>query len=325
MPYRILILKDRKPGHFRKSQGITKAIARHRDVSVEEITLERGRLAGSLLRRLPNTARLPSLLSLWGLRTGAITPPDLVVSAGGDTLIPNLLLARRFRCRNIFSGSPRGAEAEDFSAIVHTHADAAGRPRHVVVLMPSVIDPDALAAPLAFGPLAGRTLALLLGGPGGGFRYSEGDWTGLLALVKAAAGRGARWRVASSRRTPDRVADAFAALDRETPGIAFLDYRTAGAGTSDDLFNADGLIVTADSNTMLAEAVAARRPAVALGPVDAGEPHPSARPLLEAGHIVLLPMSADATRLEEALRAARPIEYNPLDRLYSELARIGAL
>lgn len=329
MVYKILVIKDRRPGHFRKAEGIASAIARKLPTAIEEVVVDPPRiLPNRPLRGAAGWRGLGGLILRWvyGIRPTQLTWPDLIISAGADTLVPNVLLTRHFGSRNIFSGSIRELAPALFSLVIHTDPAFASRPGHVVLLLPSVIDPDALPRPQPFDDMQAGTIALLIGGPSASCRFSSSDWTALTSVVRESAGAGLAWRITSSRRTPDAVADAFAALAATHPDVTFLDYRTEKAGSADALFGCDAIAVTADSNTMIAEAVAARRPVIILRPAEAASPQPATKLLLERGHAVALNLAeADPAKLLAAIRSARPIDYNPLDRIASELVRSGIL
>ena len=65
----------------------------------------------------------------------------------------------------------------------------AGSPRHMVVLKPSSIDPEALGRPATVprtDPIVTPRLAgLVIGGNAGPFRYRRGEWEGLLDFARA--------------------------------------------------------------------------------------------------------------------------------------------
>jgi mitochondrial fission protein ELM1 len=332
MSYRVLLVKDRRPGHFRKSEGVAAALARRLDVAVEAVNVrERVPLPGALQRRLA-LAPLPSgpLLRLfWGIRVETLQKPNLVVSAGAETLAPNLLLARHFGCPNVFAGSLRNVPADRVSAILHVDPKLATAPRHLITLSPSPVDPDRLAAPrsIASSNLPDRVVALLVGGPAPGYCFADADWSAVERLVLRSAEAGLAWRITSSRRTPDPVADRFAALAARLPArVRFVDYRRKKAGSIDALFNADAILVTEDSNTMIAEAVAARRPVLVLRPSGAERRDASLEALAQERRLAIVTMpDLDAEQLVPALASVVPLEANPLDTLYERLRAAGIL
>ena len=330
-PCRILLLKDSRPGHFRKSEGVAKALARKLPVETSELRIHAPRLMPSrLLRTLPlegAVARV-ALRLLWGIDAGAIARPDLIISTGADTLFPNAALAQKLGSRNVFVGSIRRMAPERFSAVLSARPEFAGRKNHFIVLSPSGVDPDTLAAARPIGTaqdLDGRTLALLVGGSTAEHAFSPEDWAALSALLRAGAMAGARWLVTSSRRTPEAVADMLAELAASIPAsMQFIDYRRARAGSVDPLFNADAILVTEDSNTMLSEAVAARRPVIALRPARVRRPMASVQLLHDTRRIRILPLEhATLARVVSEMADVTPLERNPLDVLYELLSFAG--
>jgi mitochondrial fission protein ELM1 len=331
MSYRILLVKDRRPGHFRKSEGVAAAVARRLDVAVEAVTVrERVPLPGSLQRRLAlaHLPPVPLLRLFWGIRVETLQKPDLVVSAGAETLAPNLLLARHFGCPNVFAGSLRNVPADRVSAILHVDPKLATAPRHLITLSPSPVDPDRLDPPRPIASAADlpeRVVALLVGGPAPGYCFADADWSAVERLVLRSAEAGLAWRITSSRRTPAPVADRFAALAARLPErVRFVDYRREKAGSIDALFNADAVLVTEDSNTMIAEAVAARRPVLVLRPSGAERRDASLEALAQEHRVAIVTMpDLDREQLVPALASVLPLEANPLDTLYERLQAGG--
>lgn len=328
---RLLLLKDRRPGHFRKTDGAVAAIARHHEVEAEDLWLKPPRLIpGRYLQRLAatNVPPGPVLRALWGIRVDEMQRPDLIISAGAETLPANIFLSRHFGVPNIFIGSLRRVPPESFSLILHAYPEGRFLPRHIFVLAPSVIDADRLRKPepLVSG-VEGRTIALLVGGPAPGYAYEATDWTALDAVVRGTAGLGLNWWITSSRRTPDAVADSLQRLADAVPDrVRFTDYRKEKAGSADALFNADAIAVTEDSNTMIAESVASQRPVVVLRPSRRTEEAPSLPPLVESRRVALLPLAeAGPERLLAALATVKPLEVNPLDTLYRQMADAGVI
>jgi mitochondrial fission protein ELM1 len=332
-PYRMLLLKDSRPGHYRKSEGVAKAIARKLPVEISELHVEAPRfLPSRALRALPKSRALAPLLlkMIWQIRAADLPRPDLIISTGADTLVPNALLASFLATRNIFIGTVRELGPQRFSAILSARPELAGRPNHLIVLSPSGVDPDRLARPVhiaSVAHLAGRTFALLVGGPTPDHSFVDADWQALRSLIESASEAGAHWLVTSSRRTPAAVADRLAAIAAALPAhVRFFDYRRESTGSIDPLFNADAILVSEDSNTMISEAVAARRPVIVLRPARVRSEMGSLRRLQVEGRIGIMPMQ-DATlgRLVAEIGAIIPLSRNPLDVLYELLVEAGVV
>ena len=271
-PLPVLLLSDGRAGHANLSEGIIAAIARRRPVEVRRLEVRRGRWPGHVLAALTvwrGSAR-SVLTRVYALEPASLAPATLVVSAGAETLAANVAAARLLGARNIFYGSLRRFRAADFSLSLTSYAADAIAPSQRMVLKPCRLDPDRLPIPAGRrGGMPGR-VALLIGGDAPGIAYDAQDWERLAAFLAAThAADGTRWIVSGSRRTPDAVADRLAALARQQPGPVerFIDVRRPdAAGLVEILVDAGAVVATADSSTMLSEAVWARRPALAITP-----------------------------------------------------------
>lgn len=323
-PLRIVIISDDRPGHYHLADGVAAAIGRRVPTSVTRIGIERRKLAPGRLLALALSAGVspPWLLRVgYGLDANVVPPADVVISAGGDTLVATVAAARWLGAESIYCGTLRHLPPEQLSLVVSSYARHAALPRHIVTLKPSGLDPDTLPRrePRNAEPRAG----LLIGGPSGLFRWEPDEWQALEAFLTAShASDGTRWIVSTSRRTPDEVANAFAGLAKRTDGpiAELIDFRTAGPGTLPRLFaSVDHVLATEDSSTMISEAIAARVPTVGVSPrTHAFKPEErDYRDLLRSkGWFRPVPL-AELTpeRFRTAIAEVRPIEGNHLDRL----------
>ena len=264
---------------------------------------------------------------------------DLVVSAGGETQMPNICVTRFLGVPNIFCGSLlRGLGPENFSLVISSYDRDAGSPRHMVVLKPSSIDPDALGRPATvprYGPDRHPQLAgLLIGGNAGPFRYRARRMGAAASILRKRLSKawGTRWLVSTSRRTPDFVADKVAELAKDESVIArFIDYRTAGPGTLPESFGkAEVIVCTEDSSTMVSEAVSARLPVVGVAPEAhrfTDEESAYRDFLVRNNWCRVLPIAAlTPETFAAALAEIEPIKENPLDALAAKLKeRLPAL
>ena len=256
---------------------------------------------------------------------------DLVVSAGGETHMPNICVTQLLGVPNIFCGSLlRGLGPENFNLIISSYDSDASSKRHLVTLKPSSIDPDALGRPKTvprFGPDRPPKLAgLLIGGKAGSFRYSNKEWERLLAFaVETSKAWGTRWLISTSRRTPDSVADRIAELAKDDSVVAkFIDFRTAGPGTLPEIFTrADVVVCTEDSSSMISEAVSARLPVVGVAPARCRftEDEVLYRDfLMKNGWSRVVPIAdLSPETFAKALAEIEPLQENPLDALAAEL------
>jgi uncharacterized protein len=286
-----------------------------------------------LRRRINAKSFYPPRMLRMAYRIDAETlpKPDLVVSAGGETLMPNICVTRLFGVPNIFCGALlRGLGSENFSLVISSYDRDVTSPRHMVVLKPSSIDPDALHRPTIvprYGSANRPKLAgLLIGGNAGPFRYQPYEWEGLLDFAHdVSKAWGTRWLVSTSRRTPDRVADLLAELAKNDSVIArFIDFRRAGPGTLPEIFgSADVIVCTEDSSTMISEAVSARLPVIGVAPTahKFTDEEQLYRDFL-IGHnwcrvLPIAELTPDA--FAHALSEITPLEQNPLDALAAKL------
>ena len=178
-----------------------------------------------------------------------------------------------------------------------------------------------------YGPDKTPKLAgLLIGGNAGPFRYRRKEWASLLDFARDVAKQwGTRWLVSTSRRTPDFVADRVAALAQDSGVVSrFIDYRTAGPGTLPQVFSeAEVIVSTEDSSTMISEAVSARLPVVGAAPsahrfTDDEQDYRDF--LIRNNWCRVLPIAAlNPDAFARALSEIEPLAENPLDALAAKL------
>lgn len=328
MALRVLLLSDGRPGHFRQSETIVRALSRRRDVEVHRLELS-AHVPRGLIGRLWQLLPARTFLSLvHGLRPEMLDA-DLIVSAGAATLGANAALAGLLGVPNIFAGSPRMVGTQRLSLVLTPYATEAAQQNTAYGLKPSPVDPDRLPAARSWSDVPERpALSLLLGGPTNEVRLRPDDWQRLADLVsRIAAAWNARWAIVSSRRTPEAAYTALRPLAAVSPDIAFIDYRDAGVGSIGPALGADALFVTSDSLSMISEAVAARRPVVVLEPRET-LPTPDARAIrdLAAEHRLAVMRIEEATpeHLAVAIARVEPLRENHLDLLAETLvSRLG--
>ncbi|MDX2289496.1 MAG: ELM1/GtrOC1 family putative glycosyltransferase [Hyphomicrobiaceae bacterium] len=332
-PITALLISDGRPGHYMLAEGIIAAIARRREVITHRLDVTRSRLLPGRLLALVTNARWPAhhlLANTYGIEPATLGRPDVIVSAGGETLAANILAARLTGAANLFYGSLRTYRPRDFTLVMTSYASQVDAPNRLMTLKPSPLDPDALSdgPPPATAGATPRTAGLILGGPAGRTaRFSPEDWDGLVRLVDTThAAWGTRWIIANAPRTPPAVSDRIAGLAAQgwTALAEFVDFRTAGPGTLARVIGpAEVVLVTADSSTMLSETVWLRRPVVAVAPARCGLPanERAYRDYLRTNHwsadIAIADLDPD--RLRASLTALQPLSGNPLDRLATEL------
>ncbi|MFM9845586.1 MAG: ELM1/GtrOC1 family putative glycosyltransferase [Hyphomicrobiaceae bacterium] len=333
-PLSVLLISDNRPGHYHLSEGVVAAISRLRPVKVFRLPVQRrGWIPTRTLAQLMG-AGVPAgtmLRAGYGIDPKTLPDADLIVSAGGETLVPNAAIARLKSATNIFCGSLRRLPPEAFSLVVSSYAKHADLPRHIIALKPSGFDPGNLETARIANPSGGqippRLAGALIGGNSGLFRYQRADWQDLLHFLQASfAAHGTRWLVSTSRRSPNSVADDLAAVARrpDSPITEFIDFRIAGPGTLTRVFKqAEVILCTEDSSTMISEAVCACLPVVGVAPRHHGfeDKERGYRDYMRDNGWSRSLLLAELTpeRFVAELAKVRPLQENHLDRLAGTL------
>ena len=320
---RILILSDGRPGHYRQSEAIVAAIARKRAVETSRVEV---RLTKAIPRALaPRLARfLPPrayLVIAHGLSEKDFPACDLVVSAGAVTFGANIALAKLRATPNVIAGSLRGLNPHDVSLTLLPYARARDFPNHACLIKPAAIDPYTLPAPRPWEGFASedeRSIGGLIGGPTANAAFDARDWLRLADMLAECANQpGVSLRLATSPRTPSEAYEALEPLGARA-NVRLIDFRKAGPGSAGPIYECDAIFVTSDSMSMITEAVAAQRPAIALQPAQT-KPHAddeAVETLAKDNYLRIVPL-ADATlqTLDAALMSITPMRENHLDIL----------
>lgn len=321
---RILILSDGRPGHTNLSEGIAAALGRHRAVEITRLEVDRGKWPGPVAALLTRSTFTPQgiLKIVYGLEPSDLPPADIIISAGGETLAANICAARILDAQNIFYGSLRQYRAADFTLVLTSFARQAKRaPNIVQALKPSALDPDTLPTGPADAP-AGM-LGLLVGGPTSGVVYRAADWQALTRLVReTTAAFGIRWIASNSRRTPPEMSAALRELvtAEDTPIAELLDVDGPAAQSLPELLaKVSGIVCTADSSSMISEAIWARKPVVAVEPAKFTLTHNEQdyrNWLAHNGWATSMPIAGlTPQKLAAAIAELQPNQRNPLDDL----------
>jgi len=334
-PLRILLISDGRPGHFNLSEGIIAALARRRAVEVNRLEVRKpGWVPGAHLSAITN-AKVPPhrvLRTIYRISPDLLDRPELIVSAGGNTLAANNAAARITKAPNVFYGSLRRFRPADFALAMTSYAADANAPNRLMWLKPSKLDPDTLVKPSTRDRRDHRppqTFGLIIGGDAGTVRFADTDWIELLRFIDTCRTEfGGRWIVANSPRTPESISDRLAQLagSPDSPIARYIDVRTAGAGTLGVLLAQSAAVVcTADSSTMLSEAVWMQRPVIAVAPRDYSLPENETayrKWLQQNGWTGAMPIAGlTPEKFKSHLARIKPLAENPLDQLADELQR----
>jgi len=265
-PLAVWLLSDGAPGHLSQSRGIIDALATRRAVQVTTIELK---VRSTLWKRLGRLA-LPRIRDTagWFRRIyGAAPPPGrpaLIVSSGANTLLANALLARLHRVPNVYSGTLKGYDPAAFDCVFSV-VPLGVACNHVLPLPPV---PGELARPLPTAPGGERLIAVLVGGDGAGYAFTDADWRAFAAgLATLARRENARLLLTTSRRTG---AAAEALLREHLPAELIAEAvwwsQAPRKVMRDFLAAAQAIVVTEDSLSMVAESLYAGRPVLSVAP-----------------------------------------------------------
>lgn len=275
-PLTVLVLLINKTGHRHQAEGVAHVVERMGSAVRVPVEVKPKVWAPPVLRNLSvGLARafgIPAVLrAIYGIDPATLPRPDLVIGSGRPAVPVGILLGRHFGVPHVYSGLADGmrlASEIDLRLVsVRAYADA---PNAVLTPVPCLVEPDRLPDPRPLtrrSELTGARIALMLGGDAHSHRFGTDDWADIARLIRETRGRfGVSWIVTNSRRTAGIAGDLMADLARDGVIDRFIDVRVPGSGTLSELFAADAIVVTEDSVSMMSEAVAARRPVVALRP-----------------------------------------------------------
>lgn len=322
----IAMITDHLAGHLRQCEAIVAAIAEVRPVDVTRLEARvKSPVRSHHLRRL--VLSLPHAETLLPLTVKGEwrKPFDLIVSASGSTITGNVLLKRRNRARNMFSGFVRGVAPGDIDCILAHQPEHATTPQHIFGPVPVVRFAKA-RRPKPFTRLSGSKIGVIVGGEarGAGFDFDDGYCERLfarLADVDRAVG-GVSWVVVTSRRTP---ATGYAAIENfcgNAGSCDFVDFRNAGLGSISRAYDCDAVLLTEDSKTMVSEFSANGYPTAVLRvPKPGGKSDDYFETLRKSGAVPFIsPEEVEADRLETMLAGIRVSTEDVYARLRGQIA-----
>ena len=194
--------------------------------------------------------------------------PDIVLGAGRQT-VPFVRALKRAGAFTVLFQSPRASLSSAHVIWAPTHDGLQGSNVISTLTPPHRFTPQTLDAlrrevPPAIAALPSPKVALLIGGPGAGYRYSPHTIRIFGELAREVAAMAGSLLISPSRRTP---ADLLAAVDEETREVPRILLRSDGPNLYPYfLASADFFIVTADSVNMTGEACATGNPVYVFSP-----------------------------------------------------------
>jgi hypothetical protein len=271
---RLVVLKDRRPGEFRKALGLAAVIARMVPAVLMEVDTSPRRFARNQVRlwalKRDAAGSEQTLHFLYGISAGALGRMDIVIGAGRPTAAAGILLKRLTGAKFVYAGYLRDYDPADIDLMLVGSPRQALEPKCQLAPIPTLIEPQAFSRPrslISEADLHGAVVSLILGGSRSGYTFSEADWQAIGSLVSETGTRyGIRWRVANSRRTPVSASNMLRGMAQRSVVEQFIDVAGPGWPSADQLFGADAVVVTEDSLTMIAEGLSALRPVIALKP-----------------------------------------------------------
>jgi len=257
---KILILSDGKPGHANQSI----ALARHLGLPYETVQVRFRNRPFKLLSYLLDRfgVYLPSLLR-WDPPAGGFCA---VVSAGSETYYGNKVIARRLGIPSVAIMLPRGYRF-DFHLIIAQEHDRPPRKENILTLPVNLcrVEPQGVFRPRP----GGRYIGLVVGGPNQVVRYDRNRFREALDAIFSSF-PDFRFVVTTSRRTPADIEEEILRYPFEE---RILYSRNPVNPIPDFLSCCEYVFLTADSTSMISEAVTFGRARIEVIPLPAGK-HP---------------------------------------------------
>lgn len=267
-PLTVVVLSDGVPGHDRSSAGVLTALALRRSLSTHTLRLAERRPRSRRLARVAAALGRPAsvLCRLADLTPAPPARADLVISTGPATAAANIALARAIGARSLYCGFAKWPILGiDFllTPVPTAHRAAIVTPR------PTDVDATRLPPPRKLAEPGPRELAVLFGGDSKHHRYRPEEAVSLGHALAAILGERPDWSLTlyDSRRTSPETFEALASAAGATgTRVRAVRYAQSGLGSNAPAFMADAALVTADSLSMVTEAIASARPTLVIAP-----------------------------------------------------------
>lgn len=279
---RVLAISDQRPGHFRKTEALLRALGKNTPIEVSWLEVAAHnwiwrRLACSLLRSQPRLTGKLFANALLNRLEDRQKPHNLIVSTGANTLFANGLLARQIGCPNIFIGGLRKYDPSLFWRVLTVDEKAGDAPRFLRIpgVLTDLDEEKMLAAASrlkgSVGNCDGPLWGMLVGGDGAGYRFSPRDILCLAELIdREYTWKGVRWMITTSRRTGKAFEDL---LERSVNPKAVALFSPWSRTSSSDYYGilelSESIVCTDDSQMMIAEAIATGKKVASVYPSNA--------------------------------------------------------
>ncbi len=274
----ILVIKDKRAGHYNQTIGIAKSLKSvYKNIKVEYIDIEiKSKISRKILTYILNYTKtfssekdnLRYIKYFFKKVSLPKSTPDLILSTGGDTANLNAWFAKAYRAKNIFNGRLRG-QKEDLYTIVTTVIPLGYKNEIVIDVAPSIISKeDMLDKSLIFRKEKGLQktyYTLLIGGDGAGYNYDKDFYSKLVNFTKEIALKEQiLWLITTSRRTP-LVFEEMIKSETKDYCDYFVAYNTNPQKVMIPFLGVgEKIFVTEDSSSMISEAIASNKPVITL-------------------------------------------------------------
>jgi mitochondrial fission protein ELM1 len=269
----VVVLSDGRPGHYNQSLAVAEALKEIEPVEVTLCQIRVKRYAKYLLRMLLNhTAGQKWLQKVMNdKRIGWFYEgydvdlvPDIVISSGKETSMLNALLGLCYGAKTLFIGNPKKLDHRLFTAVL-TVLDLGFDNQIVLDVAPTLpyrADLDAFCREIGLERNR-RYHALLIGGDGSGYRYTDEEYDALITYVNRTS-KDVNWLVTTSRRTPPDVEKRMQVQMNAAMFVAYNQEPKKVIGAF--LALSETVFVTEESASMVSEAVASGKSVVTLVP-----------------------------------------------------------
>lgn len=263
---RVVVLTDGVAGHDRTSSGVLAALAQHRTLETTWVRMRERRPLSRRLHRI-TAAFMPARRWIAGNVEISGTLPasaDIVVSTGPSTAAANIAIARALGAKNIYCGFPKRPQ---FGVTALLTPVPSGARCAILAPRPTDIDAARLRPPVPVREPGPHTIAVMMGGESKHYAYTERDMLTLARALRSILESEPEWTLIAydSRRTAHALFDAFAgALGTMDGRVRYVRYAQAGLASNAEAFETDLILVTADSLSMVTEAVASARPTLVI-------------------------------------------------------------
>lgn len=284
MPIKILKIIDGRAGHITITDGAIEAIKKNYDVEIIQLHIKlRAKILLQILKHLINYAWFDRLFQknkniLKFFYKNFNFPKqhiDIIVSTGGDTSFINILLSRYLKVKNIYCSQLRGLNPNYFHLIISRTDLSIKNSIYMEVAPTSVKAEDTATMIETFCQehhikKDDKYFVLLIGGNGGGYKYTNSDYKELVYnFMSLAKSNEAKALITTSRRTGVKYEKLLKELCLNYDNdIAYSVYYAENPEkvVATYLELASMVFVTEESGSMISESLFSKKPVFTLSP-----------------------------------------------------------